>query len=185
LFEMLFTETRLKGAFIIDLEPREDERGFFARSWCTEEFEKLGLNPHLAQCNISFNKKRGTLRGLHYQAAPFLEAKLVRCTMGAIYDVIVDMRVDSLTFRQWLAVELTAENRRAIYIPEKFAHGFQALKDNTEVFYQMTESYHPDYARGIRWNDPTFAIEWPLRNELILSGKDSSYSFYRGDGENE
>jgi len=159
---MLFTETKLKGAFVIDIAPREDERGFFARSWCADEFEKHGLNPRLAQCNISFNKKRGTLRGMHYQAEPFPEAKLVRCTMGAMYDVMIDLRQNSPTFKQWVAVELTAQNRLALYIPEGFAHGFQTLADNTEVFYQMSEFYHPECARGVRWDDPAFAVKWYL-----------------------
>jgi dTDP-4-dehydrorhamnose 3,5-epimerase len=164
---MIFTETKLKGAFIIDIEPREDERGFFARSWCMDEFQQHGLNPHLSQCDISFNKKRGTLRGMHYQAAPFAEAKLVRCTMGAIYDVMIDLRKDSTTFKQWISIELTAENRRAWYIPEDFAHGFQTLMDNTEVFYQMSEFYHPECVRGLRWNDPAFGVEWPIGSSII------------------
>ena len=175
---MIFTETKLKGAFIIALEPREDERGFFARSWCEDEFKQNGLNPRLAQCNISFNKKRGTLRGMHYQAAPLAEAKLVRCTMGAIYDVIVDLRNDSPTFKQWVSVELTAENRLALYVPEDFAHGFQTLMDNTEVFYQMTEFYHPECARGVRWDDPVFGIVWPPESH-ISSLLDREYSDYQ------
>jgi dTDP-4-dehydrorhamnose 3,5-epimerase len=174
---MIFTETKLKGAFIIDVEPREDERGFFARSWCEEEFQKHGLNPRLVQCNISFNKKCGTLRGMHYQIAPFAEAKVVRCTMGAIYDVIVDLRPDSATFKQWLAVELTADNHRALYIPEDFAHGFQTLADNVEVFYQMSEFYHPECARGARWNDPAFGIEWPVA-ESVISEKDQTFPLW-------
>ncbi|MDO9028023.1 MAG: dTDP-4-dehydrorhamnose 3,5-epimerase [Candidatus Roizmanbacteria bacterium] len=172
---MLFTETKLKGAFIIDIEPREDERGFFARSWCEDEFKRHGLNPRLAQCNISFNKQRGTLRGMHYQAAPFPEAKLVRCTMGAIYDVIIDLRAGSPTFKQWFSVELSAENRRALYIPEDFAHGFQTLTDNTEVFYQMTEFYHPECARGVRWDDPVFGVVWPTESQII-SRQDSEFA---------
>ena len=153
---MIFTETKLKGAFIIDLEPIQDERGLFARTWCKKEFEDHGLNPNLVQCNTSFNKKKGTLRGMHYQAAPYEEAKLVRCTMGAIYDVIIDIRQGSKTYMQLFACELTAENRKMLYVPEGFAHGFQTLEDNTEVFYQMSEFYHPDYAKGIRWNDSAF-----------------------------
>ncbi len=171
---MIFTETKLKGAFIIDIEPREDERGFFARSWCEDEFQKHGLNPRLVQCNISFNKKRGTLRGMHYQIAPFAEAKVVRCTMGAMYDVIIDLRPNSATFKQWLAVELTAENHRALCIPEDFAHGFQTLVDNVEVFYQMSEFYHPECARGARWNDPAFGIEWRA-SQFIISNQDREY----------
>ena len=173
---MKFTETKLKGAFIIDVEPREDERGFFARSWCEDEFKKLGLNPRLAQCNISFNKNRGTLRGMHYQVAPFAEAKLVRCTMGAIHDVIIDLRPDSPTIKQWISVELTAENHKALYIPEDFAHGFQTLTDNTEVFYQMSEFYHPECVRGARWDDPAFSVKWSLPVEFI-SDQDANISF--------
>jgi dTDP-4-dehydrorhamnose 3,5-epimerase len=171
---VLFTETKLQGAFIIDIEPREDERGFFARSWCEEEFKRHGLNPRLVQCNISFNKKRGTLRGMHYQVEPFPEAKVVRCTMGAMYDVIIDLRKDSPTFKQWLAVELTAENRRALYIPEGFAHGFQTLENNTEAFYQMSEFYHPECARGVRWDDSAFGVEW-LGCPKIISPQDSRF----------
>jgi len=171
---MIFTETKLRGAYIVDLERREDERGFFARSWCADEFEKQGLNPHLYQCNVSFNKKRGTLRGMHYQAAPFPEAKLVRCTMGAIYDVIIDLRSDSPTFKQWISAELSAENRRALYIPEGFAHGFQTLMDNTEVFYQMSEFFHSECARGVRWDDVAFEVTWqqPIVN---ISQRDQLY----------
>jgi dTDP-4-dehydrorhamnose 3,5-epimerase len=151
---MIFTETRLKGAFIIEPEKLDDERGFFARTYCQKEFKDHGLNPVVAQCNISFNRVKGTLRGLHYQIAPYEEAKLVYCTKGAIYDVIIDLRASSLTFKKWFGVDLTAENRRMLYIPEGFAHGFQTLEDDTEVFYQMSEFYNPEYARGIRWNAP-------------------------------
>lgn len=174
---MIFTETKLKGAFIIDIDPREDERGFFARSWCADEFQQHGLNPRLAQCNISFNKKRGTLRGMHYQAEPFPEAKLVRCTTGSIYDVIIDLRKDSPTFKHWFAVELNAENRRALYVPEDFAHGFQTLMDNTEVFYQMTEFYHPECARGIKWDDLSIQIKWPIPLPIISKNDQSLLSF--------
>jgi dTDP-4-dehydrorhamnose 3,5-epimerase len=169
-----FTETRLKGAYIIEPEPIEDERGFFARSWCQQEFDVRGLNPNLVQCNISFNKKKGILRGMHYQVAPHEEAKLVRCTKGAIYDVIIDLCPDSSTFKQWIAVELTAKNHKMLYIPEGFAHGFQSLIDNTEVFYQMSEFYHPECARGVRWDDPAFKIEWP-EGERIITAKDMQY----------
>ena len=171
---MIFTETKLKGAFIIDMEPIEDERGFFARSWCREEFESHNLNPHLAQCNISFNKKKGTLRGMHYQSPPHEEAKLVRCTMGALFDVIIDLRPDSPTYKQWMGEELTAHNRRMLYIPEGFAHGFLTLEDSTEVFYQMSTLYVPNSASGIRWNDPVFNIIWP-ENPKVLSQSDQSY----------
>jgi dTDP-4-dehydrorhamnose 3,5-epimerase len=158
---MIFTETPLKGAYIIDLQRLEDERGFFARAWCQREFKEYGLNPELAQCNISFNRRTGTLRGMHYQSAPHAETRIVRCTSGAIYDVIVDLRSQSATYKRWFSVELTAENRRMLYIPEGFAHGFITLRDDTEVFYQMTEFYAPEFARGVRWNDPAFGIEWP------------------------
>jgi dTDP-4-dehydrorhamnose 3,5-epimerase len=171
---MIFIETKLEGAFLIDIEPREDERGFFARAWCKNEFEEHGLNPRLVQCNISFNKKRGTLRGMHYQGAPFEEAKVVRCTRGAIYDVIIDLRSDSPTYRQWFSAELSAENRRALYIPEGFAHGFQTLADNSELFYQMSEFFHPESARGLRWNDPKFGIPWPNINPII-SAQDNDW----------
>lgn len=172
---MLFIETKLKGAFIVDLIRMEDKRGFFGRSWCNQEFSEHGLNSRLVQCNISFNNKRGTIRGIHYQASPYQEAKLVRCTMGAIYDVIIDLRPNSPTFKNWFAMELTAENRRALYVPEGFGHGFQTLQDNTEVFYQMTEYFHPEAAQGIHWNDPTFSIAWPLEI-LVISDKDNSYT---------
>lgn len=171
---MIFTETKLKGAFVVEPELLEDERGFFARSWCRREFENQGLNPNLVQCNISFNRKKGTLRGMHYQAPPNVEAKLVRCTMGAVYDVIIDLRPDSSTFKQWISVEMTSENRKMIYIPEHFAHGFITLEDNTEVFYQMSEFYAPDSARGIRWNDPAFNIQWPIE-AVTLSERDRNF----------
>jgi dTDP-4-dehydrorhamnose 3,5-epimerase len=171
---MIFTEIKLKGAFIIEPERQEDERGFFARTFCQEEFKAHGLNTNWVQCNISFNKKKGTLRGMHYQVAPHEEIKLVRCTMGAVYDVIIDLRPTSTTFKQWVAVELTAENRRMLYIPERFAHGFQTLVDNTEVFYQMSEFYNPESSKGIRWDDPAFNIHWPS-NKRIISTRDQQY----------
>ena len=171
---MIFTETKLKGAFVIDPEKLEDERGFFARTLCRREFEAHGLNPNLVQCNISFNKKSGTLRGMHYQTKPYEEAKLVRCTKGAICDVIIDLRSYSPSFKQWVRVELTADNHKILYIPEGFAHGIQTLEDNTEVFYQMSEFYTPSYARGVRWNDPAFGIQWPPA-ERIISERDQSY----------
>jgi len=171
---MIFQETKLKGAYIIEPEKREDERGFFARTWCQREFTEQGLNPRLMQCNISFNLKRGTLRGMHYQIPPFEEAKLVRCSRGAIYDVIIDLRPCSSTFKQWLAVEVTADNRQMLYIPASFAHGFQTLEDNTEVAYYISEFYAPEHARGIRWNDPAFAIQWPIETRAI-SERDQAY----------
>jgi dTDP-4-dehydrorhamnose 3,5-epimerase len=171
---MIFTETKLKGAFVLDLEKLEDERGFFARTWCSQEFSKHGLNPNLVQCSVSFNHKVGTLRGMHYQSAPFEEAKVVQCIAGTIYDVIIDLRYDSPTFTQWIAVELSAENHRMIYVPENFAHGFLTLKDRTEVLYQISQFYAPDYARGIRWDDPTFGIQWP-KGTRIISERDATY----------
>lgn len=172
---MKFTETKLKGAFIIDLELRNDDRGGFARTFCAKEFEEYGLKPTVAQCNLSFNYKAGTLRGMHYQVAPACETKLVRCTKGAIYDVIIDMRPDSPTYRQHIGVELTADNRRALYVPELFAHGYQALTDDAEVVYQVGEFYTPGYERGLRYDDPAFNIEWPIP-VTVISEKDSSWS---------
>ena len=175
---MRFTETKLKGAFILEPERLEDDRGFFARSWCETEAAAYGLYPKWVQCNISFNKKKATLRGMHFQAAPFAEAKLVRCTMGAICDVIVDLRPGSSTLKQWVAVELSAENRRMLYIPEGFAHGFLTLADNSEIFYQMSAFYAPGYARGVRWNDPAFTIVWPT-DICVISDKDRNYPDFR------
>jgi len=175
---MIFTETQLTGAYIIELEPMEDERGFFARAFCQNEFEKYGLNPRIAQCNVSFNKVKGTLRGMHYQAKPYEEARLVRCTRGKIYDVIIDLRPESPNFKQWVAVELTATNWSMLYVPEGFAHGFQTLENETEVFYQMSEFYTPEYARGIRWSDPVFGIQWPA-GERIISTRDRNFPDFR------
>jgi dTDP-4-dehydrorhamnose 3,5-epimerase len=175
---MIFIETKLEGAFIIEPERLEDERGFFARSFCRKEFEDHGLNPNVVQCSISFNKRRGTLRGLHYQAKPYEEAKVIRCTRGAIYDVIVDVRAESLTFKQWLGVELSAENRKMLYIPEGFAHGFQTLADNTELFYQMAEFYRPESTSGVRWDDPAFGIIWPIE-EVLISSRDKAHKLFK------
>ncbi len=172
---MIFVETKLAGVFIIEPEKFGDERGFLARTWSQHEFAERGLNPNLVECNLSFNIRRGTLRGMHYQSEPFAQAKLVRCTAGAIYDVAVDLSPDSATFRKWEAVELTAENRRMFYIPEGCAHGFQTLEDRTEVFYQMSGVYAPEYARGLRWNDPVFGIRWPLPDPFML-GRDANYA---------
>ena len=171
---MKFTSVPLGGAHLVELEAVADERGFFARSWCAEEFRSYGLNPALAQCSLSFNKRKGTIRGMHYQAEPHAEVKLVRCTSGVIYDVILDLRPASPTYCKWFAIELTATNRKMLYVPEGIAHGFQTLADDTEVFYQISVSYHPESARGVRWNDPLFAIEWPVR-DLILSERDRSF----------
>ncbi|MBZ5634683.1 MAG: dTDP-4-dehydrorhamnose 3,5-epimerase [Acidobacteriia bacterium] len=164
---MTFRHTKLPGVFEIGLESIPDERGFFARCWCQEDFRNNGLNPNLVQCSISFNARKGTLRGMHYQAPPFAEAKVVRCTSGAIYDVVLDLRPESPTFRQWIAVLLSAANRNMMYVPEGCAHGFLTLEDETEVFYQMSEFYHPESARGVRWNDPEFGITWPSEVKVI------------------
>jgi dTDP-4-dehydrorhamnose 3,5-epimerase len=164
---VIFQELSIPGAWLLEPEKQEDDRGFFARAWCQREFAAHSLTTVFVQCNISFNKKKGTLRGLHYQAPPYGEAKLVRCTQGALYDVIVDLRRDSPTRGQWLAVELSAVNYRLLYIPAGLAHGFQTLADNTEIFYQMSEFYQPDAARGIRWDDPELNIPWPLSHPII------------------
>lgn len=171
---MLFKETILKGAYLIEPEKLEDERGFFARSFCVREFEKHGLNPRLVQCNISHNIKKGTLRGMHYQKAPYAEAKLVRCTRGAIYDVIVDLRPESPCFRMNVGMRLDESNRIMVYIPEGFAHGFITLEDDSEVFYQMSEFYSPQHAAGFRWNDPFFSLQWPLE-AVVISERDKTY----------
>jgi dTDP-4-dehydrorhamnose 3,5-epimerase len=171
---VIFAETELPGAYFIELEKREDARGFFTRSWCEREFREHNLNPHTVQCNISFNKQKGTLRGMHYQAATAAEAKLVRCTQGAIYDVIIDLRPESATFKRHLGVTLSAQNYKMVYVPEGFAHGFQSLEDNSEVFYQMSEFYTPQYSRGVRWNDPAFGIQWPIGEPIMLE-RDRNY----------
>lgn len=175
---MLFSATKLPGVTLIDLEPIADDRGFFARSWCAHEFNKHGLNPNLTQCNISLNRRKATLRGMHYQASPHAEAKLIRVTRGAICDVALDLRSDSPTFKQWIAAELTADNRIALYIPEGCAHGFQALTDDAEILYLMSVDHHPESARGVRWNDPAFAIRWPLPDP-ILSPRDAAYPDFK------
>ena len=171
---MKFTETALKGAYIVEIERFSDERGFFGRTFCSKEFAEHGLNPNLVQCSTSYNCKKGTLRGMHFQAAPFEEAKFVRCTMGAVYDVIIDLRPASPTYRKWVGTELTAENRTALYIPVGFAHGFLTLEDRSELFYQMSEYWSPPHGRGVRWDDPAFAIKWPMQ-PLVLSPKDAAY----------
>jgi len=176
---MIFRETELPGAFVIEVQILGDDRGFFGRSFCRNEFAERGLNPDVAQCNISFNRDAGTLRGMHYQRAPHAEEKLVRCTRGGLYDVIVDLRRKSPTFKQWVAVELTEDNCRMLYIPRGFAHGFQTLVDNTEILYQMSEFYHPESACGVRWNDPAFRIQWPAKGQAILSDRDRSWPDYR------
>jgi dTDP-4-dehydrorhamnose 3,5-epimerase len=172
---MKFLRTKLPGPYVIELDRQEDERGFFARAWCQEEFAAHGIDLQVVQCNISFNRRKGTLRGLHYQVAPHAEKKVVRCTRGAIYDVILDLRPESPTFKQWFAAELTAENYRMLYIPVGFAHGLQTLADDTEVFYLMSESYHPESARGVRWDDPAFGIQWPHCQPRTVSAKDAGF----------
>jgi dTDP-4-dehydrorhamnose 3,5-epimerase len=171
---MRFTGLELNGVFLVEPEPIADSRGLFARTWCADEFIERGLKATIVQCNVSYNTQRGTIRGLHYQVDPFAEAKLVRCTAGAILDVAVDIREGSASRWRWLAVELTAENRRALYIPAGFAHGLQTLKDGTEVFYQMFQRYSRDHARGLRWDDPRLAIDWPLA-DAIVSDRDRSF----------
>lgn len=176
--DMKFHPTRIAGVVEIYLEPVRDERGFFARSWCRTEFERHGLESALVQCNISFNARKGTLRGMHFQAAPFAETKLVRCTHGAVYDVVLDLRPESPTFKGWIAVTLSAKNRNMVYIPQGCAHGFLTLQDETEVFYQMSEYYNAESARGVRWNDPAFGIAWPDRLEVI-SDRDQNYPDFK------
>lgn len=171
---MIFQETKLPGVFEIDMELKHDERGFFARSWCEKEFAEHGLNPRLVQCNISFNTHKGTLRGMHYQAPPFSEAKLVRCTKGKLYDVVIDLRSQSPSYKKWIGVELSESNHRMLYIPEGCAHGFLTLEKETEIFYQMSEFYNAESARGVRWNDNDFGIQWPEAVNVI-SERDRTY----------
>lgn len=176
---MRFTETKVAGAFLIEPEPVADERGFFARTWCRDEFTDHGLRGDLAQASVSFSHRKGTLRGLHYQAAPHQEVKLVRCTRGAIWDVAVDLRPGSSTFRGWVGVELSADNRAALYIPEGCAHGQLTLTDDAEVFYQMSVPFEPSAARGVRWDDPAFAIAWPAP-VAVINDRDRSYPDFAG-----
>ena len=178
---MIFTETKLKGAFVIEPERFEDERGFFARTWCQKELVAQGLDPRLVQMSIVFSKKKGTLRGMHYQVAPYEEVKIARCTRGAIYNVIIDLRLESPTFKEYLGIVLSAENRAMLYVPTRFAQGYQTLEDDTEVMYQMSEFYAPECARGVRWNDPAFGIVWPgavhVISERDRNFADFSFSF--------
>ncbi len=171
---MKFIKTKLEGAFVIELDRFEDERGFVAYAWSEQEFIKEGLNPKLAEIIISYSSRKGTLRGMHFQSSPYAQAKLVRCTKGAIYDVAIDLRVQSSTYKKWQAVELTAENHRMFFIPEGCAHGFQTLEDETEVSYQMSNVYAPDHAGGVRWDDPAFGIEWPDAARIIID-RDQNY----------
>lgn len=175
---MIFSPTPLAGAFIVDVEPHADERGLFARTYSAREFSERGLCASYAECSTSFNHKAGTLRGLHYQVAPHAEIKLVRVTAGAVFDVIVDLRAGSPSRGHWFGVELSCENRRALYIPEGFAHGFQTLADGTEVFYQISSPYQPDAARGVRWDDPAFKIAWP-RAVSCIADRDRQYQDFR------
>ena len=171
---MKFRETKLKGAYVIELERLADERGYFARAWCQREFLDHGLDAAVVQCNVSQNPKKGTLRGMHYQDPPYAETKIVRCTRGAVYDVIVDLRPDSDTFLQWIAEELSADNGKVMYIPKGFAHGFQSLEENSMVFYQVSEFYARDYCRGLRWNDPQLKISWP-HDVAVISAQDKGW----------
>jgi dTDP-4-dehydrorhamnose 3,5-epimerase len=171
---VVISETKLKGAYLIELELFEDVRGFFARAWSDREFQASGLNASWVECNVSFNKKKGTLRGMHYQLPPYEQVKLVRCTRGRVYDVIIDLRPDSPTFKHWFALELSAENHLMLYVPGGFAHGFQTLRDNTEVFYQTSAFYAPEHARGVRWNDSAFNITWPADDRVMID-RDRNY----------
>lgn len=175
---MKFTKTPLEGAYVVELERKNDQRGFFARTWCVDEFSKHGLKTNLAQQNMSLTMKRGTLRGMHFQKAPHAETKVVRCTKGAIYDVIIDLRPDSPTHRQWFGIELTSENYNMVYVPEGFAHGFITLEDNSEVSYLVTSFYTPDAESGVRYDDPAFGIKWPIPFTLV-SDRDASFTDYR------
>ena len=177
---MIFTETILRGAYLLDLEKRSDDRGFFARTFCEEEFRARGLKAGVVQCAAPFNVRKGTLRGMHYQAAPHAQAKLVRCTRGAVFDVLLDLRPESPMFKKWVSVELTAESGRMVYVPEGFAHGFQSLEDESEVFYQMAAPHRPESERGVRWDDPAFGIEWPPAPERILSSRDRAFPDFAG-----
>jgi len=171
---MTITETHIPGAYLIDLEPIEDKRGFFARAFCADTFAAYGMTSTVAQCNLSLSTERGTLRGMHYQVAPHQEAKLVRCIRGRFYDVCLDLRPDSPTFTQWVGVELSADNRRALYVPEGCAHGFLTLEDDTEIYYQISAAYAPEAQQGVRYDDPAFGIEWlgPIRN---VKARDAEY----------
>jgi dTDP-4-dehydrorhamnose 3,5-epimerase len=169
---VIFTELTLQGAYAIDPEMIEDERGSFGRVFCSEEFGRLGLDIAFAQCSVSFNRKKGTLRGMHYQAEPDAEAKLVRCTMGTIFDVLVDIRPDSPAFGRWAGVELSADNRRMVYVPRGFAHGFETLTDDAEIFYQISAPFRPAASRGFRWDDPAVGIKWPQATPSVISARD-------------
>ena len=174
---MEYTPSRIAGAWIMDISPIHDARGFFAMTWLPGELRERGMNPALAQCNLAFNHQRGTLRGMHFQKAPHAQAKIVRCTRGALLDVIVDLREDSPTFRQWDAVELTAENRRLLYMPEGIAHGYLTLEDRTEAYYHASSPWVTDAESGVRWDDPAFNIEWPFE-PAVISEKDQGWALF-------
>jgi len=174
---MKFTETELPGAFIIDVEPIEDERGYFARTWAPSEFERRGLDPTLAQCNLAWNQRKGTLRGMHFQREPFAEVKIVHCTRGALLDVIIDLRRDSPCFCHWTAVELSADQPRMLYVPKGFAHGYLTLTDDVLAYYHVSTPYMAEYASGVPWNDPAFGIRWPFPPG-VMSAKDQSWPLF-------
>ena len=176
--QLKFTELKLSSSYLIDIEKISDERGFFSRSWDSKIFEKYGLTKNLVQCNISFNYKKGTLRGLHYQESPYEEAKLVRCTKGRVFEVMVDLRKNSSTYLHWDGHELNSNDGKMLYVPENFALGFQALEDNTELFYQMSQYYMPEFSRGLRWNDPKLKIAWPME-PTVISKKDNSFDYIK------
>jgi dTDP-4-dehydrorhamnose 3,5-epimerase len=176
---MIFKETCLPGSYTIELEEHSDERGFFARAWCRNELKTHGLNFNIAQANFAFTQKKGTIRGMHYQIAPNQEVKMMRCIKGAIYDVIIDLRPESSTYKQWFGVQLSSENRKMLYVPEGFAHGYQSLTDNVETYYLVSDFYAPESERAVRWNDPAFLIKWPINANLIISDKDRNWpDFY-------
>ena len=177
---MKFTETGLDGAFVIEIEPRLDERGFFARGWCRREFEAAGIRINFVQANIAFSKNKGTLRGMHFQRAPHAESKLWRCVRGAIFDVMIDLRLNSPTFKKWFGIELTSDNHKMTLIPEGFAHGYLTTADNTEVFYLVSAFYTPEAEGGVRWDDPAFGVRWPMTDNLIISEKDKNWPDFRG-----
>lgn len=175
---MIFEKLRLEGAYVIRLQQHGDERGFFARAWCQREFETHGLTAKIVQANTAYSRRKGTLRGMHYQVSPYAEAKLLRCIRGAVYDVMIDLRPDSSTFKSWYGIELDDQSYKMVYVPEGFAHGYMTLADQTEVFYQVSEFYASDAERGIRWNDPVFNVQWPGMEKMIISEKDRNWPDY-------
>jgi dTDP-4-dehydrorhamnose 3,5-epimerase len=174
---MIFIKTKFFGVYIIEIEKYEDERGFFARTWDKNQIKEMGLDDSIIQSSMSYNRKKGTIRGMHYQIKPFEETKLVRCTKGKIFDVIIDLRKDSETFKKWISIELSENNHRTLYIPKGFAHGFQTLEDNTEIIYDISQTYNPEYSKGIKWNDKIIGIKWPLEVTMI-SKKDSMNPYF-------